>query len=475
MSAPIIRLFILIVVLFSLLVAFTSRWTVFEAEALRDHQANRRAILQEERIKRGVIRTADGKVIAGSQRIEGERYRRRYPLGDLFGHPIGYSYTNIGRSELERSKNDELTGRETELVTVFDSILGRDRVGFELRTTLNSRAQETAQRALEGKKGAVVALGVKTGAVLAMYSSPSYDPNNVDDTKVFQRLNRDEANAPLVNRAAQGLFPPGSTMKVVTAAAALDSGQYKPDSRVDGKNGKEISGVPLNNFGNESFGEVDLTTALTKSVNTVWAEVAEELGKETMGDYMERFGFYSRPELDLPADSLARSGSRSEKTGRLLSPTSGTIDIGRVAIGQGNLLVTPLQMAMVAQTVGNGGVRMKPFLTGEVLDEEGRTVEETEPEEAEKVMSEASASALTEMMRNVVKEGTGTAAALEGVTVAGKTGTAEIDIQRRINNPWFIGFTDEFAVAVMMERRVAETGGVHAAPIAKAVLEALGE
>jgi len=475
MSEPIVRLFVLIVVLFGLLIAFTSRWTVFEAEALRDNTANRRAILQEEKIKRGVIRTADGKVIAGSDRIEGARYRRRYPLGELFAHPIGYAYTGIGRSQLERAKNDPLTGRQTELKSTFESLLGRDRVGFELRTTLNANAQRAARDALAARKGAVVALGVKTGAVLTMYSSPAYDPRRLDDVKVFERLNRDEQNSPLFNRTTQGQFPPGSTMKVVTAAAALDSGRYKPESRVSGKNGKEISGVPLNNFGNEDFGDIDLTTALTKSVNTVWAEVAEKLGKERMGEYMERFGFYARPGIDLPADVLARSGARSEKTGRLLTPRSRTIDIGRVGIGQGNLLVTPLQMATVAQTVGNGGVRMTPFLTKEVVDEDGRTVSKTEPEEAEEVMSGESADALAAMMRNVVKEGTGTAAALEGVELAGKTGTAEIDIARRINNPWFIGFTDEFAVAVMMERLQGATGGVDAAPIAKAVLEALGE
>ena len=474
MSAPIIRLFVLIVFLFSLLIAFTSRWTVFEAEALRDHQANRRQILQEERIKRGVIRAADGTVIAGSDRIRGQRYRRRYPTGDLFGHPVGYSFTTIGRAQLERSRNDELTGRQTELVTVFDSLMGRDRIGFELRTTLVPKAQEAAKAALAGKRGAVVALDVKTGAVLAMYSGPSFDPSEVDDPKVFERLNKDKANSPLFNRAVQGQYPPGSTFKVVTAAAAIDSGEYEPGSRVDGKNGKEISGVPLNNFGDQDFGQVDLTEALTKSVNTVWAEVAEKLGKEKMDDYMERFGFYRAPPIDLPATILPRSGSRG-RTGKLLPATSDRVDIGRVAIGQGNLLVTPLQMAMVAQTVGNGGVRMKPFITKEVLDEEGRTVEETEPEKAERVMSAKSASELEAMMKNVVKEGTGTAAALKGVELAGKTGTAEIDIPRRINNPWFIGFTEEFAVAVMMERRTAETGGQHAAPIAKAVLEALGE
>ena len=262
-------------------------------------------------------------------------------------------------------------------------------------------------------------------------------------------------------------------MKAVTAAAALDSGKYTPGSRVNGANGKRISGVPLNNFGGEDFGDIDLTEALTNSVNTVWAEVGEKLGKRTMGEYMTRFGFYAQPPIDLPSDQLLASGERER--GRLLSPNSRKIDVGRMAIGQDKLLVTPLQMATVAATIANGGVRMQPHITQKIVDPDGRTQDEFKGERAERVMSENTARDLTAMMKNVVKEGTGTAAALEGVELAGKTGTAEINIERNINDPWFIGFTDEFAVAVVLERVQGGTGGVDAAPIAKQVLEALGE
>jgi penicillin-binding protein A len=313
--------------------------------------------------------------------------------------------------------------------------------------------------------------------VLVMAASPSYDPNDVDRPETFRALNRDE-DAPLLNRATQGLYPPGSTMKVVTAAAALDSGRYTPGSTVSGENGKVISGVPLNNFGSASYGQITLTDALTNSVNTVWAEVGVSLGRRRMQEYMERFGFYADPELDYPADEMVPSGvykPDADGTGRTLVPaTSRRVDIGRMAIGQGDLLTTPLQMAMVAQTVANGGMRMEPRLVRRVVDPDGRTVDEPEPQEAGRVISEASASALASMMRNVVEEGTGTAAALQGIEVAGKTGTAELNIPLRINQPWFIGFTPEVAVAVTVERVQAGAGGTVAAPIARDVLEALG-
>lgn len=472
MNAPIVRLYGLVVVLFAVLVFATSWWSVFGAAGLRENTANRRSLLEEERIKRGTIRSADNKVLASSVPLSDKRFGRRYPTGPLFAHAIGYSFTNLGRSGLEQSRNDALTGRRTELVGALDSLLGHRNVGDNLRSTLNAKAQAVAVKALGSHKGAVVALDPSTGAVLVMASTPSYDPNGLDNAEKFKRLESDDANSPLVNRATQGQYPPGSTMKVVTAAAALDTGRYRPDSRVSGKNGKVISGVPLKNFNGEDFGDIDLTTALTHSVNTVWGEVGEKLGKRTMGDYMKKFGFYAPPEIDLPAGQLAGSGERSK--GRLLSPGSRLIDVGRMAIGQDKLLVTPLQMAEVAATVANGGVRMTPHLTQKIIDPDGRTIDDIEPKEAETVMSEQAARDLTAMMKNVVKEGTGTAAALEGIELAGKTGTAEIDIQRGINDPWFIGFTDQFAVAVVLERIPGGQGGIVAAPIAKQVLEALG-
>jgi penicillin-binding protein A len=474
MNRPVLRLYGLVVVLFGVLVVFTSRWTVFEAAALRDNKLNRRELLQEQRIRRGTIRSADGKVLARAVPEQGETFGRRYPTRALFAHAIGYSYTTIGRAGLERSRNDELTGRRTELVSALESILGRSEEGDDVRTTLDARAQQVAMNALRdsGHKGALVALDVKSGGVLALASEPSYDPNELGDAAAFARLNRDEENAALVNRATQNGYPPGSTMKVVTAAAALDSGRYEPGSRVDGANGKRISGVPLNNFGGESFGAIDLTFALTNSVNTVWAEVGEKLGGRTMQRYMERFGFYAEPPLDYPDEQMSASGVR--KRGRLVPMTSDAVDVGRVAIGQGDLFATPLQMASVAQTIGNGGVRLEPHIMAKSIDPDGRTVEEVEPQQAAQVISRQTARDLTLMMKQVVREGTGTAAALEGVEVAGKTGTAELN-NGGLNQPWFMCFTPAVAVAITLERVQGGTGGVDAAPIAKAVLQALGQ
>ena len=292
-----------------------------------------------------------------------------------------------------------------------------------------------------------------------MAANPRYDPSDPAKAKTF-------------NRATQGRFPPGSTMKVVTAAAALDSGKYDPDSTVDGENGKVISGTPLDNFGGEDFGQITLADALTNSVNTAWASVAEDLGKETMAEYMRKFGFYEDPPMDYPDNQMLPSGEVGPR-GRLLPPNSGQIDVGRMAIGQDKLLVTPLQMATVAQTVANGGMRMEPRLVAQVVDPDGRTIDEPLPQEAERVMSEESANELAAMMQNVVEQGTGTAAQLEGVDVSGKTGTAEVG--DGTDDLWFIGFTGKVAVCAMLERQTGGTGGANAAPIAAEVLKALGE
>jgi penicillin-binding protein A len=459
MNPPIVRLFALVIVLFAVLVGFTSRWAVFEAEALRDNPNNRRLLFEEQRIKRGIIRADDGSVLAANRKLSQDRYERRYPTGELFAQPVGFTSLDRGRIGLEDYYNDPLTGRRNDAIGALERLLGPQDVGDDLRTTLDPRGQEIAYQQLGDRNGAVVALDVKTGAVRVLAATPSYDPN-------------DPANAQTFNRATQGRFPPGSTMKVVTATAALDSGQFTPESRVSGENGKVISGTPLDNFGGEDFGEITLTEALTNSVNTVWASVAEKLGKETMAEYMKRYGFFEDPPMDYPDEQMVPSGEVGRRN-RLLSPTSGQIDVGRMAIGQDKLLVTPLQMATVAQTVANGGMRMKPRLVQKVVDPDGRTIDEPLPEEAERVMSEENANALAAMMQDVVEQGTGTAAQLEGVDVSGKTGTAEVG--DGTDDLWFIGFTGEVAVVAMLERQTGGTGGETAAPIAAEVLKALGQ
>jgi peptidoglycan glycosyltransferase len=475
LNNQIVQLFGLTMLLFAVLIGFTSRWSVFERDQLENQTANRRPLIEEQRIPRGLIRASDGTVIArnvphgrGQQRT----FSRTYPTWPLFSHAVGYSFISRGRAGLERSRNDELTGKEDEFHNIFSELQSESREGADLTTTLDPKGQRTALEALGGRAGSIVALEPQTGRVRVMVSVPEYDPNLIPDR--FSKLSTDDAR-PLVNRATQSSYPPGSTFKVVTTAAALDSGKFTPDSIIDGSSPREVSGVPLANSGGQDFGPITLTDALTNSVNTVFAQVGEKVGAETLGNYMERFGFGQDPPLDYPDDQMLASGVRNSK-GRLV--TSG-FDVGRVAIGQGGnegqILVSPLQMAMVAGAVGNGGVLMQPRLTEKVVGKDGRLKDDVKPAQQSRVMSRKAAGQLTQMMGNVVEEGTGTAAALSGIRAGGKTGTAEVD-NATANQAWFIGFAPlqnpRMAVAVTIERTQGQ-GGTEAAPIAKQVLESL--
>lgn len=476
MNAPITRLFALVVVLFAVLVYFTSKSTVFTANALRDNPKNRRALLAEQKIHRGPIRAADNSVLARSVPAAGDTWTRVYPPSALFPHAVGYSYTTLGRSGLERYYNDQLTGRRNEFASILDQLAGRRPAGDQLVTHLDPVAQKVALDDLGGRRGAVVAMNPATGAVEVMASVPGYDQNLLRSPKAAAALNRDPAS-PLFNRTTQSGYPPGSTFKVVTAIAAIDSGRYTPFSTVNGKSPITVSGTPLSNDNNEQFGDITLTKALTYSVNTVWAQVAEDLGPRIMNRYMRRLGFFSDPPLDYPHDQIRPSGEYVDRGRRVVDATDGNVDIGRMGIGQDKLNVTPLQMAMVASAVANGGVLMKPRLGDKIIDPDGRTRDAVAPVQESRVMSAKSAKEVAYMMSQVVNEGTGTAAALAGIQVAGKTGTAQIDIQNNITQPWFIAFAPvrnpRVAVAVTVERSQGGFGGTVAAPIAKDVMESI--
>ena len=472
MNASIVRLFVLVCVLFALLVAWTSRWTVFEQEDLRDNALNRRELLEEQRIKRGPIRARDGTLLARAVRRPGGTYTRTYPTGSLFAHSVGYSFLTLGRYGLEQSRNDPLTGREEGVKSLIDQLSGADPVGNEIRTTLDPGAQKVALQALQGRRGAVVALEPQTGKIRVMASVPQFDPNELRDARSLEAL----SNGSALNRTTLGQYPPGSTFKVVTAVAAIDSGKYTKDTVVDGNSPKDISATPLRNSGDEDFGSIPLTAALTNSVNTVWGEVGEKLGGRTMQKYMERFGFYAKVPVDLPAEERGQSGVRVAGKAGFEDVDSGNVDVGRVAIGQGGLLATPLQMAMVASAVANDGELMRPTITDKIVDPDGRTEDDVEPDRIRRVMKTSTAREVGDMMAQVVKEGTGTAAALSGVPVAGKTGTAEINLQG-LNQPWFIAFAPRerprIAIAVTIERAQGGQGGTVAAPVAKQVLQEL--
>ena len=472
MNKQIAHLFGLVLVLFALLVVFTSRWTIFEAKSLQHQTANRRPLLEEQRVPRGYIYADDGTILARDVR-KGKgstlRYVRTYPQDGLFAHAVGYSFLSQGSAGLEREENDALAGRHNEFTSIIDELAGNKQEGDDLRTTLDPAAQRAALAGLAGRPGSVVALDPATGKVRVFANVPSYDPNQIGQ-------GQKPTGSSLLSRATQGQYAPGSTMKVVTATAAIDSGRYTPDSVVSGKSPKLVGGVLLSNCcteGSGSFGPLTLTQALTDSVNTVWGEVGEKLGNDLMFKYMNRFGFDKKPPIELPSDELAASGVRG-KGGRLLGPND-DIDIGRVAIGQERLAVTPLQMALVAATVANHGKLMKAQLVDKIVSPDGRVRDTLQPVEVNQVMKPDTADKVTAMMESVVKQGTGTAAQIPGITVAGKTGTAEV-ANGTANQAWFIAFAPvpnpKVAIAVTVERTQGE-GGTVAAPIAKQVMEVL--
>lgn len=476
MNRPIIRLFGLVALMFVVLVGFTSRWTIFEASALRENPENARTLLEQERIYRGSIVADNGTVLARSVRGREGIYSRVYPTGSEFAHAVGYHFpATLGNAGLEQYRNSQLSGQSgTNLQSVLDQLQGKKPAGDKIITTLDPGAQRTAIEALGEHEGAVVALEPATGAVRVMASTPSYDPNTLRSTAAYEALTHDTSGRPLVNRATQFGYAPGSTFKVVTATAAIDTGAFTPESTLSGKDGILVSGVPLANDEGESFGQLSLTQALVKSVNTVWAQVAEKVGKRTLGRYMERFGFDRKPQLDYPAEQMSASGEHSGE--RIVAPTSEQVDVGRMGIGQDKLMVTPMQMAEVASAVADHGVLMVPHITERIVDSEGSTVETIPPRVQSLVMKPSTAAAVTGMMEAVVNEGTGTSAQIPGVRVAGKTGTAETQFGKAINNVWFIAFAPandpRVALAVTL-KGVPGQGATFAAPVAKAVIESL--
>jgi peptidoglycan glycosyltransferase len=469
MRPQIVRLFGVIVVLFALLVVFTSRWTVFDATSLANNSLNRLTLLAQLRIKRGQILASDGTVLARSVPGPGGTWGRAYPAGSLFSQPVGYAIPAEGRSAgLERSANAYLTGTQSGVSSIFGQISSH-RVGNDVYTTLDPKAQRVAVQALAGQAGSVVALDPRTGAVKVMYSSPSYDPSRPDVCR--------PPGCSQLNRATQAHYAPGSTFKIVTATAAIDSGLYSPTSLINGNSPITVSGVPLQNDGNQSWGLQTLTTALTYSINTIFAQIAERVGRSKMATYMKRFGFYSEPPLDFPPDELRASDVLSSQ-GRPIPPGSGDEDIGRIGIGEGGVSTTPLQMAMVAAAVANHGKLMVPYLTSRVVNPDGVTIKTVKPTVYSQVMKPSTASDLTEMMKKVVEEGTGTAVQLSGISVAGKTGTASIGAPgSNLTQPSFVAFAPadnpRIAIAVTVDQSQGGFGGTVAAPIAKAVLQTL--
>jgi peptidoglycan glycosyltransferase len=482
-NRQIIKLFAFIVVLFAVLVGFTSWWSVFDAKALKEKNVNQRPLLEQQQIPRGRILAAEGTVIAksfakghGSSR----RYIRHYPLGKLFGHPIGYSFVKYGQSEFEKYHNEELTGEESEFGSILDQLTGRKQEGEQIVTNLDVKAQEVAIGDLEAAgHGAVVAIEPSTGAIKVLASNPSYDPNRIPTE--FSKLNTENVDTPLYNRATQGRYPPGSTFKVVTAAAGLESGVITPETTINAPGSIIDEGHELANDYDQDWGEISLDTALTNSVNTWFAQLGQKVGQDQLFTMMEKFGFGSPPPIDLPEEELSVSGVYDYETEKILGRND-PVDLARVAIGQERLLVTPLQDAMVAAAVADKGKLMKPQIWNRVVDPDGSVTKRQSPDVYSEPISAKTAEELTTAMEGVVREGTGTNAAIPGVLVAGKTGTAETPGNAACgggeeeNQAWFIGFAPandpKIAIAASVEC-TEQFGNDVAAPIFRDVAETI--
>lgn len=491
MNRQIARMAVLSLVLIVALIAATTYWQTWAAGSLADKQDNAIQRVAQFKIERGLIYASDGKtVLAGdkSTTVSGNTlWFRTYPAATLASHAIGYATVDQSRTGIERSYNDYLTASNGNLNTAFtntlDKLKGVTVKGNNVVTTINVKAQQVAQSALRGQCGAAVALDPRTGAVLALASSPPLD---------LQKIVRNFASAgkapgypcgptALVDRATQGLYPPGSTFKTVTATAALDTGAFRPDSPFYDPGYCMEYGKKISNAGNpeapETFGHVTLAQGFEHSINSVYCNVGKQIGAGIILDYAKRYGFYSRPPIDLPPDEVYPSGLYNGTT--LFDPKhpATEVDPGRLAFGQERLLTTPLQMALVAATVANGGVEMRPHLVARITSPSGSTIVTTKPQVWNRVMKPQTAAEINQMMQLVTKGGTA-AQAFSGypVPVAGKTGTAETGVNN-IYDAWFICFAPadhpRVAVAVAVEHVPNGFGGAVAAPIAKQLLQAI--
>ena len=485
--------------MFTVLVVWTSRWTVFNATALNNNHLNKLQFFASLKVKRGMIFADDGHtVLAKSVKAGGDTWKRVYPYDGLYAQVVGYFNAEQGQAAgLESARNSELRGPHSALTNLFGSFNGTKTVGNDVYTTIDPNAQSLARQLLlnaitqdHAVSGSVVAIVPQTGAVKVLYSVPSYNDNDPNNPK---------CKLPHCSEyfdALAGGYPPGSTFKLVTTSAALGSRKYTPQTTINGHGPIIVSGTPLSNDSGEEYGYVSLTEALTNSINVVYAQVGEALGARVMQDYMERYGFYSVPPLDYPANEMQPSGEFDYADQKFLLPASSPcttsancVDLGRMSIGQDKLEVTPFQMAMVVSAIANNGRLMQPRLTTKVVNNAGQIVETIRPQVYDEVLKPKFAAELQVMMRDVVEEGTGQTVNFPSLPIAGKTGTASTGLcshgplvngdcpdGQPLDDAWFVGFpinNPKIAVAVELTDIPNGYGGQYAAPIAAKVIQRL--
>jgi peptidoglycan glycosyltransferase len=476
MNKPIRRVAFVAMVMFALLLGNVTYSVLFRQASLDANAQNRRTRDAEFAQDRGAI-LATGKVPMADTKASDDRFRfqRVYPDDDLYSVVTGYYSYDHGRTGLENSYNTQLAGTDDSLFVrrLVDLVTDRSPEGASVQTTIVPRVQKAAAEALGNQKGAVVALDPKTGAVLAMVTSPTYDANLIAShdieaaNKAWTRLAKND-NRPLANRAAREIYPPGSTFKLVTAAAALEDGM-SPDTEVASPDRLKLPNTEtyLPNSTNCGGAKTTISNALRVSCNTAFANLGLEVGQDKLREQAQKFGFNARHLADL-------NGVASQ-----FPDDMDQAQLALSAIGQYDVAASPLQMAMVTAGIANDGAVMDPYVVSMVQGPDLKPLSTTNPAKLSQAMTPANAKELQEMMRIVVSQGTGSAAQISGVDVAGKTGTAQSDPTRK-PFAWFTSFAPvddpEVAVAVIVEDadipRQDIAGGRVAAPIARATMQA---
>jgi peptidoglycan glycosyltransferase len=488
-SASLRRFALVMFVAFAALIANLSYLQIARSKDLSSHSGNQRLLLAEYSIQRGQI-IAGGQILAESVLTNHKlKYLREYPayqgVQGLFSFLTGYYSVIYGRTGLEESFNEYLAGKKPVSLSesIVDQLLGRDVKGNSIVLTIDPNLQKIAAQKLGNQKGAVVALDVHTGAVLAMYSSPTFDPNPLSSDNLgamqayWQRLTASKDHL-LVARATDELYPPGSSFKPVVLAAALEDGMTPDTSFPNPSTGFALpdTTIHLGNWGGGACpggSSVSLRNGLRVSCNATFAQAALRVGAAKLVAMAEKFGFDRPVDFDIPVVS---SCVEEAAGGGCASPTLNRPETALSGIGQFGVRVTPLQMAIVAATVASDGRVPHPFLVKEVQDFAGATVQKFGPPLSAPIYSPQTARWMKELMINVVNNGTGTSAQIPGVVVGGKTGTAQTGVPNDLPHTWFISFTPDIAVAVIVEHggtlKNEATGGKVSAPIAKAIMEA---
>ena len=483
MNSAIRRLAVAAIILILALLANATYIQAFRADDLNGRNDNRRTRDEQYSVDRGPILVAGQPVAESKPSNDRYVYQRTYANGLQYAHVTGFYSYLFGRAGIEQTENSQLNGSDPSLVfrRLIDMVTGQRQQGASVALTLNPRAQKAALEGLtkHGYHGAVVALDPKTGAVLASVSTPSYDPNllashdlkKVDDT--WQRLLKDP-DKPMLNRAERETYPPGSTFKLVTLAAALSTGRYNKDTQVASPARMDLpqTTADLVNHNGRNCGGSDnatLLVALRNSCNTAFGRLGLDVGADALRDQAEKFGFGERHLTELGGVASQFPEDPNEP------------QVAQTAIGQFDVRGTPLQMAMVAAAIANRGELMKPYLVAAVRTADLKTIEQTKPEALHQSVSPDVADQINQMMVDVVDNGTGKPARMDGIKVAGKTGTAQTSPQRP-PYAWFVSFAPaddpKVAVAVVIEKagdkeRDDIAGGRLAGPIAKAVMEAV--